>query len=257
MGLSAGQKVARQAARYLGESERPAGSNRGANIDRWQKTWGMGYGWPWCAAYADAMYAESGVDDDGLGHPSTAVMYQRAIDRGAVVTDPVPGAFILWPGKHVGICADFSPDGKHVVTYEGNSGDAIRQRVREYGPGTGAVIVAPKSVRQQAPAAASKQYYVEDPGAAPVFRGPWKTRAMRDVAIARLPEDRRKRVRRVRTKRGYGFYEGPRRVYGPWADKSARDFAAKVLATRLGRKVRPYSVIRKSSLRADSLGKTT
>lgn len=257
MGLTAGERVARQSSRYVGVSESPVGSNRGKDVDRWQKPWGIGYGWPWCAAYADAMYKESGVDDDGIGHPSTAVMYERAIRAGAVVRHPVPGAYILWPGKHVGICADYSPDGKHVTTYEGNSGDAVRQRVRAYGPGSGAVIVAPKAVRTSGRPKASRRYFIEDPAAKPTFRGPWRTKAMRDAAIARLPEHRRSRVRRVKTKKGYGFYEGPRRVYGPWVDKESRDFAAKVLAQRLGRTVRTYSEVVKSSLTADDLGKTT
>ena len=257
MAVSEGQKVARRASLYVGESESPSGSNRGRNIDRWQKPWNIGYGWPWCGAFADSMYRESGVNDDGIGHPSTGVMYERAQKAGAIVAHPVPGAYILWPGKHVGICADFSPDGKNVATYEGNSGDAVRQRVRAYGPNSGAVIVAPRAVRGQLHSVNARQYFIEDPEAEPVFRGPWRTRVMRDAAISKLPEARRKRVRRVRTKKGYGFYEGPRRVYGPWADKSARDFAAKALASRLNRNVRPYSVVEKSSLTADELGKTT
>ncbi len=259
--MTPGERVARQAAKYLGVAEVPPGSNRGPEVDRWQRPWGIGYGWPWCGAYVAAMYAEAGVNDNGLAHPSTAVMYQRAKARGAIIPRPMPGALILWPGKHTGVCADYSPDGRTVVTYEGNSGDAVRQRVRAFGPGTGVVFVAPPAVRN-APAAKPKQarrYYVEDVAARPIFRGPWRMKAQRERVIARLPKHRRKTVRRVRTPRGFAFYEGPRRTYGPWATKAQRDNAARILAKRLGRTVRIYSrpATKRPNLTPDAMGKTT
>lgn len=260
--MTPGERVARQAARYLGVTEVPPGSNRGPDVDRWQRPWGMGYGWPWCGAYVAAMYAEAGVDDRGLAHPSTAIMYERAKASGSIIPRPMPGAIILWPGTHTGVCADYSPDGRTVVTYEGNAGDAVRQRVRAFGPGTGVVFTAPTGVRNT-PAdkpTRARRYYIEDPAAVPVFRGPWRSKAARDRAVARLPRHRRDVVRRVRTPRGFGFYEGPRRVYGPWATQAARDDAARVLARRLGRPVRRYSeavTARPAILTPDDLGKTT
>jgi hypothetical protein len=269
MALTAGQKAARRAGTYVGVTE--SGTNRGQDVDRWQRPWGMGYGWPWCGAFAAAMVAygvtgvEGDVFDDRLGNPvignpSTALMYERAKSQGAIISRPMPGAFILWPGTHVGVCADYSPDGRTVVTYEGNAGDAVRQRVRAFGPGTGVVFAAPLAIRNVKPPAPARRYYVEDTGAQPVFRGPWRLRASRERAISGLPEARRARARRVRTARGYGFYEGPRRVYGPWADADARDAQAIVLARSLGRPVRKYSepvTDRATIITPDELGKTT
>ena len=55
--MTVGEKAAARAARYLGVTESPEGSNRGSDVDRWQRPWGMGYGWPWCGAFASAMVA--------------------------------------------------------------------------------------------------------------------------------------------------------------------------------------------------------
>jgi len=270
--MTAGEKTARRAASYLGVTEQPLGSNRGPDVERWQRPWGMGTGWPWCGAYAAAMVAygitgredairDERVGDPPIGHPSTAVMYERAKAQGAIIGAPLPGAYILWPGTHVGVCADYSRDGRTVVTYEGNSADGCRQRVREWGPRSGVVLCAPPAIRRQPPAPApARRYYIEDPAAVPVFRGPWRTKAARDRVIAGLPAARRDRARRVRTAKGFGFYEGPRRVYGPWASKADRDAAAVALANRLGRTVRRYSqAVAKAPgiIAPDALGKTT
>ena len=270
--MTAGERTARRAATYLGTSEQPPGSNRGPQVSRWQEPWGMGTGWPWCGAYAAAMVAwgitgrEDNVDDPRLGsppigHPSTAVMADRAKAQRATIAHPVPGAFLIWPGTHVAVCADYSPDGRHVVTYEGNSGDAVRQRVRAYGRGTGTIIAAPPAIRITDKPAASRRYYIEDTAAARLTKryGPWRTKAMRERAINRLPKADRERVRRVRIGKRYAYEVGPRPVYGPWATPAARDRAAKIIANRLGRPVRRYSLppVKGRRLSADALGKTT
>lgn len=269
--MTVGEKAAARAAHYLGVTE-SGGANRGPDVDRWQRPWGMGYGWPWCGAFASAMvaWAITGREDDVLddrlgrpvlGHPSTAITYERAKAQDAIVARPAPGVFILWPGTHIGLCADYSTDGRTVVTYEGNAADGVRQRVRAWGPGSGVVLCAPTMIRlAAAPPRPVRRYYIADPAAQPVFRGPWRTKASRERAVARLPQARRDRVRRVRTAKGFGFYEGPRRVYGPWASPDARDDAARALVKRLGRPVRRYSEIVKRSpalLTPDDLGKTT
>jgi hypothetical protein len=266
--VTAGERTARRAASYLGVREQ--GTNTGPEVSRWQAPWGMGTGWPWCGAFAAAMAAwgitgrESDVHDERLGtppigHPSTAVMAQRARDQRAIIAHPVPGAFLIWPGTHVAVCADYSPDGRHVVTYEGNSGDACAQRVRAYGRGTGTIIAAPREIRIAGKPPASRRYYVEDTGARAKRYGPWRTKAMRERAIARLPKADRARVRRIRVGKRYAFEVGPRRVYGPWATPAARDNAAKMLANRLGRPVRRYSLspVKRARLKADALGQTT
>jgi hypothetical protein len=270
--MTAGERTARRAASYVGVKERPLGSNRGPEVERWQAPWGIGTGWPWCGAFAAAMAAwgitgrEADVHDQRLGtppigHPSTAYMAQRARDQHAVIPHPVPGAFLIWPGTHVAVCADYSPDGRHVVTYEGNSGDAVAQRVRAYGKGTGTIIAAPREIRITGKPAPGRRYYVEDVAAARLTKryGPWRTKAMRERVIAGLLKATRDRVRRIRVGNRYAFEVGPRRVYGPWADSSARDNAAKILANRLGRPVRRYSLppVKGARLSADALGKTT
>ena len=272
--MSAGQRAADRGARYIGVTEQPpgSGSNRGLDIDRWARPWGMGYGWPWCGAYAAAMVAwgitgrEDAVQDPRMGtppigHPSTAVMAQRARAQGAVIPHPVPGAYIIWPGTHTGVCADFSPDGRHVVTLEGNAADSVARRTRAYGPGTGIIFAAPPAIRAGARPTAGRRYYVEDTGAAKRTRryGPWATKAMRERAITRLPAADRARVRRIRIGNRYAFEVGPRRVYGPWADPAARDGAAKAIANTLGRPVRRFSLppVKRAGLKADDLGKTT
>jgi hypothetical protein len=270
--VTAGERTARRAASYLGVREQPPGSNRGPEVSRWQQPWGMGTGWPWCGAAAAAWVAwgitgrEDDVHDDRLGtppigHPSTAIMAQRAREQGAIIAHPVPGAFLIWPGTHVAVCADYSPDGRHVVTYEGNSGDACAQRVRAYGKGTGTIIAAPREIRIAGKPPATRRYYVEDVAAVRMTKryGPWRTKAMRERAIGRLPKADRARVRRIRVGKRYAYEIGPRRVFGPWTDSTARDRAAKMLANRLGRPVRRYSLppVKRARLSADALGKTT
>lgn len=272
--MTAGQKTAERAAGYVGVSEVPVGSNTGPKVKQWQDPWGMGTGWPWCGAYAAAMTAfgvtgsEQNVHDKRLGnppigHPSTAVMAQRAKDQGAIIPHPIPGAFIIWPGKHVEVCADYSADGRTVVTYGGNTGDAVRRQVRAYGKGSGAIIAAPPAIREGAASGprGGRRYYIEDVGAASRTKmyGPWRLRAWRERAIKKLPATTQDRVRRVRVGGKYGFEVGPRRVFGPWATATMRDNAAKLLANRLGRPVRRFSLppAKSTSGEASSLGKTT
>jgi hypothetical protein len=103
-----------------------------------------------------------------------------------------------------------------------------------------------------------RAYYLEDPAVKPKLYGPWRTKAQREKVIAGLSPIARKAARRVRIRGRYGFTLG-RRVYGPWVDAASRDAARKVLERRLGRTLRPYSVVRKTTTtpKAESLGETT
>lgn len=256
--MTPGERVAREAEKYVGVRENPLGSNRGNPYpDRWERPWGMGYGWPWCGAFAAAMYKAADVDDQGIGHPATAYMAKRAVQVGAEITRPIPGCYIIWPGKHTGIVIR-DLGGNVALTVEGNSSDGVYYRRRAYGPGTGVMFAAPLAVRVgNRPKPADRNYYLEDTAAKPVLRGPWSSRAARERVIAKLPASKRN-VRRVRLGKGYAFYEGPRRVYGPWDDRDARDAARKTLEVRLGRTLRPYSRLAPSAaaVAADALGKT-
>jgi hypothetical protein len=252
--MTPGEKVAQEAEKYVGVEERPMGSNRGYPYpDKWQKPWNMGYGWPWCGAYAKAMYVGAKVDDENIGHPSTAVMYQRAKDRGAIVSKPIPGAYILWPGVHVGIVIR-DLGGGVCLTVEGNSSDGVRYRRRAYGPGI--VFVAPKEVRLgHNPTVPARDYYLEDVAARPRMVGPWRTREAREKRIKNVKGF----VRRVRVGNRFAAEIGGPKVYGPWQTAAQRDNAKKVLEDRLGRRLRPYSRPSKSAPagKADALGKTT
>jgi len=247
--MTAGEKVAREAEKYVGVHENPVGSNRGKPYpEAWQAHWNMGTGWPWCAAFAEAMFRNAGVSDDGIGHPSTAVMYARAKDKGAIVKRPYPGAYLLWPGTHVGIIIR-DLGGGVCLTVEGNSGDAVRYKRRAY---AGAVIVAPVAVRQHRQARPARRYYLEDRSARPRLVGPWRTKAQREKALRNVKGF----IRRVRVGKRFGAYVGPRRVYGPWGTVRERDKARGVLEGRIGRRLRPYSQpVKQVKVSAEEMGK--
>ena len=254
--MTPGEKVAAKGQKYAGVEENPLGSNSGKPYpEKWQAKWGMGTGWPWCGAYADAMYDEAGVDDDNIGHPSTAVMYERAKARpGSIVARAIPGAFILWPGTHVGIVVR-DLGNNTALCIEGNSGDGVRYRTRAYGPGTGAVIVAPKEIRLgHKPTAPARDYFLADDKATPRIVGPWRTRDRREKSLAGV----KAHVRSFRSGRKFYAEIGTPKVYGPWEQKAQRDAARKVLEDRLGRRLRPFSRPTKGApAQADDLGKTT
>lgn len=252
--MTPGEKVAEQAEKYVGVRENPMGSNRGRPYpEKWQAPWGMGTGWPWCAAFADAMYKEAGVSDDGIGHPSTWTMYKNAQARGAIVKRPMVGCYILWPGKHVGIVVSVPGDGT-VLTVEGNAGDGVRYKRRST---SGVVFVAPKDVRVgNNPAAVTRNYYLQDVAVRPPrLVGPWRTRAARERRLKNV----KSHIRRVRVRGKYGAYVGPPNIYGPWATKAQRNRAKKILEDRLGRRLRPFSRPAKGAPagKADAMGKTT
>ena len=256
--MTPGERVAREAEKYVGVRENPLGSNRGKPYpDAWERPWGMGYGWPWCGAFAAAMYRAAEVNDQGIGHPSTAYMADKANKVNAIISRPIPGAYIIWPGKHTGIVIR-DLGGNVALTVEGNSSDGVYYRRRAYGPGTDVMFAAPLEVRVgNRPKPAPRNYYLEDTAAKPVLRGPWRTRAARERVIAKRPANKRN-VRRVRVGKGYAFYDGPRRVYGPWDSREARDDAKRILETRLGRRLRPYARLAPTAtaVAADALGKT-
>jgi len=254
--MTPGERVASTGEKYVGVEERPPSSNRGYPYpDKWQKPWNMGYGWPWCGAYAKAMYVEAKVDDENIGHPSTAVMYERAKSRGAIVKKPVPGAYILWPGIHVGIVVRDLGNGL-CLTVEGNSSDGVRYRHRAWNQ-SGIVIVAPREVRLgHKPTAPARDYYLEDVAARPRMVGPWRTFAAREKALKNV----KGHVRRVRlAPNKFAAELGGPKVFGPWQTAAQRDNARRILEDRLGRRLRPFSRPSKTSPagKADDLGKTT
>jgi hypothetical protein len=237
--MTAAEKVIAAAARHVGVVESPRGSNRGAWIDRWARRWGEWMiGQPWCGSFAAAMYAEAGVDDDGLAHPSTAEICRRARAQGAV-TGPMPGGMVVWCGRHVEILVSEVRPGVW-RTIGGNTNDSVAWRTRDI---SGAICVAPIAIRRSA--VSQREYWIDDPAARPRRYGPWRLRAWRERAIAGLSPALQRRVRRIRVGGRYAFEIGPRRRYGPWTEKASRDAALRTLERQLGRRLRPYSIPRR------------
>jgi len=128
-----------QAKLYVGVKEHPAGTNRGPHIDRWCK-WANGLtGYPWCAAFACAMYRESrGLVVPTPKRASVGFLEAWAKEVGALLKPgvrPRKGDLICyrfdadnWP-DHVGFVdrvlhAEWDDDGNFVGsvrTVEGNT----------------------------------------------------------------------------------------------------------------------------------------
>jgi hypothetical protein len=254
--MSLNQKVVAKALSDVGRViERPLGSNDdgGGPITSMQAYWKIRYQ-PWCGcATSRWLRAVPGVTD--VGHPSTWAIVQNAKRNGWVTNRPVPGALIVWPpegGTHVEMVVEVL-DGDRVATVGGNVSHRVQRKVRSL---EGASLVVSPELRNGS--AVQRAYYLEDPAVKPKLYGPWRTKAQREKVIAGLSPVARQAARRVRVKGRYAFTIG-RRVYGPWLDKDGRDNARKVLERRLGRTLRPYSVVRKTTTTAaaEGLGETT
>jgi hypothetical protein len=63
---------------YLGVNENPAGSNRGPEIDGWNKRAYGGVGVPWCASFASCMAWDAGVKGSGSAGVQVLVDMARA-----------------------------------------------------------------------------------------------------------------------------------------------------------------------------------
>lgn len=232
---SVNQRVIDIAEAELGVEEVPVGSNSGPRVRMYQASTSLsGTGWPWCAAFVEWVWTQARVPQDACS-PSTAIMVALARRLGWL-GEPTPGAAIVWPGTHTEILVAPAGDGLW-HTIGGNTGNAVRRRVRSL---QGAVVIVPPELAGGG--LPSRLLYLEDLRAKPRLYGPWRSRRNRERVIAGLPPDRRERARRVREGRfRYGFYLGPRRVYGPWQTVEARDNAQAVLEKRLGHRLRRFS----------------
>jgi hypothetical protein len=254
--MSLNQKVVARALADVGRViERPLGSNDdgGGPITQMQAYWRMRYE-PWCGmACSRWLRAVPGVTD--VSHPSTWAIVQNAKRNGWMTDRPVPGALIVWPpqgGTHVEMVVEVL-DRNTVATVGGNVSDRVQRKVRSL---SGASLVVSPELRNGT--ATPRAYYLEDTAVVPKRYGPWRTMAQREKVIASLRPALRDQARRVRVGGRYAFTLG-RRVYGPWLDSGSRDNAKQTLERRLGRRLRPYSVARKTTTtaRPESLGRTT
>lgn len=101
-----------QAKKWVGVKEHPAGSNRGPQIDQWQKRTNGATGYPWCAAFLFCMFDDVGLNLKrvGLRLPSFVQDWVRwARERGYVVERPLKGDVVCfdWDSDrvrdHIGI----------------------------------------------------------------------------------------------------------------------------------------------------------
>ena len=164
---AAGLKVLNRARKYLAIGVAETGTNSGPYINGWLSAWGLGANF-WCGAFADAMYRESHVSDDHMGHPAVATIYTKAQEKKLLSTVPYPGCFVL----HVHLLSNGNLDtsypyggGVHVDLFErwhnkqaglavvigGNVDDAVTRKIRDVaGPTSGGDVVryaVPRALR--------------------------------------------------------------------------------------------------------------
>jgi hypothetical protein len=248
--MTKGEKVVKKAFEYLGVREVPYGSNRGKDIDRWEARWGM-QGEPWCGMFSDAMFAEAGVDDSGINHPSTAVICQKGkkYKWNGKGTIP-PGSLWVNCGIHVAIVTAHNSDGT-VSTIEGNKNNMVATGRR---PIAGATIIVPPSVDDYVPGTVEKKYWLEDLGAEQKLLtvngkiARWSKKQYRDKVLNQIKDSPLYRGTTLapvsrgegRNKR-YFIRVGDLRYYGPWDKIEYRNAAQKSLEKRIGRRLRRFS----------------
>ena len=129
----------------LGVREVPMGSNKGARI----KMYGLStqaplryYPAPWCAYFTSWVTQQAGspIGWNGLGDGRVTRVADWARKTGLWRTAPQPGDLIVFP-QHIGIVESLQPNAL-VTTIEGNTGDALRRRLRLTKSATGFVRVA-------------------------------------------------------------------------------------------------------------------
>ena len=137
---SAGQAIVSIAAKEVGVTEQPPGSNDSPRIAQYrQATAGSGVG-PWCAYFASWAARQAGVPlgDQGQGFGAVSDVWAWAQRSGKAIQPgtqtPQPGDLIVWGGRHIGIVESVDADGS-IHTIEGNSSNAVSRRT--YGPDGG------------------------------------------------------------------------------------------------------------------------
>lgn len=249
----------------IGITEVPLGSNTGVRIIEYQASTSYSKtqrtGWPWCDAFYTWVQDKAAPGKPNAGSASTALSCQIARQKGWLTTTPKIGCGIIWCGVHVGIVVGIG-DGV-VYTVEGNSGDKVAARTRAI---AGAMFIVPDWLDDvvQPP----RLYWIDDPGAKYVIKGPWAKEKAAEKAKAGLKDALRRRATVLRT--GDGKYvlrigDQPRR--GPFLNAAQRDDRLERLEKTLGRQLVPRSTVSKANPAApapprpsgppEGLGKTT
>ncbi len=129
----------------FGVHEIPIGSNKGTRI----KMYGLAtqaplryYPAAWCAYFTSWVTQQAGapIGWNGLGDGLVSRLRDWGHKTGIWRTVPQPGDLIAFP-QHIGIVETIQPNGL-VTTIEGNTGDAVRRRLRLVKSATGFIRVA-------------------------------------------------------------------------------------------------------------------
>lgn len=249
--MTNGQKIVAEALRYVGVVENPLGSNRGSTpINECQAMYGMGPGTqlgpqPWCACFCGFCFAKAGVSHDGVIHPHTGIMCQRADAKGGLGPPEglvPPGALAIRCGTHVEIVVADRGNGL-LDCVGGNVDQGVRRTVRRRAD---LRIIVPPDILEGQPEEV-RVYWFEDPGLRPARRGGWATKDEREAKIRTLTDEERRRVRRINVggPAPYAFEilrpGNPTWQFGSWRRKEARDRVMRRREARTGRGMRPRS----------------
>ncbi len=138
------------AASFIGVSEHPPGSNRGVQIDKWEKRAQNIQGQPWCACFGWCMYDDAGIKVPVQYPASAGSWVDWAKANGRLRTRPFRGMAVSYswggstprPSDHFGLVEKVLALPKigrsryWVRTIEGNTGDAVQRRWRWVDPST-------------------------------------------------------------------------------------------------------------------------
>lgn len=176
----------------VGATERPKGSNtdHGGHIDRCQWRYGMGRGTrtgavPWCNCHAGERVAAAGINDHGVMSPATAVTADRARAAGFTITHPIPGAHMVWYGKHIGTVRRVYTR-TLTLNNEGNSDDAVRHVTRSTAGTILFALPAIKAAGMAPPPEPVTLYGFEDPRGRVLHPGSWRTKTFAKNAVRRM-----------------------------------------------------------------------
>jgi uncharacterized protein (TIGR02594 family) len=138
------------AKRYIGKAEVPIGSNSGAFVRACQRyTWLAGTGWPWCVAFVQRCFAESGRKLP-WGTAGAYDLYARGKAAGWAKKTPKANDIAVWNvgAGHASIVERYDPVSGNVITIDGNSIDQVRRCLRHISHARGFIRVPVKAKPQ-------------------------------------------------------------------------------------------------------------
>ena len=150
----------------FGVHEIPMGSNKGTRI----KMYGLAtqeplryYPAAWCAYFTSWVTQQAGapIGWNGLGDGLVSRLRDWGHKTGLWRTVPLPGDLIAFP-EHIGIVESIQPNGL-VTTIEGNTGDAVRRRLRLVKSASGFIRVAASNAPVPVLTAPSDTVYRTEP----------------------------------------------------------------------------------------------